>query len=424
MADMNRRVFLNRGGAALIGCSAAASPWLTTVTLAQGAEVLGDQRLVVVILRGAMDGLDVVRPEGDPLYRSYRPNLAREPGLPLDGFFSLHPRLAGLLPLWQAGELAFVHATSTPYRDKRSHFDGQDILEAGTGLDVLQPEVRDGWLNRMLQAVPGLSSETAYAIGRDALPLMQGAAAVRSWIPDQKLAISAQGRRLLEEVYSQDPLFHAAAMQAMDLAQSQAFEAQIHRQIAAEIAMQETDEGIPPAPGMTETPARTRRESESEDLAAFAAGRLLGETRIAAFSLSGWDSHRQQAAIIGGSLSALEQLILRLRQDLGKVWNKTTVLAMTEFGRTARENGNQGTDHGTGGAMLMAGGAIRGGKVHGRWPGLEEAALYDRRDLMPTTDVRSWAAWTMRGLYGLDRQVLESVVFPGLQMGDNPGVLR
>jgi uncharacterized protein (DUF1501 family) len=424
MADMNRRVFLHRGTAALIGCSAAASPWLTTVTLAQGAEVLGDQRLVVVILRGAMDGLDVVRPEGDALYRSYRPNLLGEPGLPLDGIFTLHPRLGGLMPLWQAGELAFVHATSTPYRDKRSHFDGQDILEAGTGLDVLQPEVRDGWLNRMLQTVPGLSSETAYAVGRDALPLLHGAAGVRSWIPDQKLAISAQGRRLLEEVYAQDPLFHAAAMQAMDLAQSQAFEAEIHRQVEADIAMQEQDAGMQSEGQMSDAPVRTRRESESEDLAAFAAGRLRGNTRIAAFSLSGWDSHRNQAQVIGSSLKALEQLILRLRQDLGDVWSNTTVLAMTEFGRTARENGNKGTDHGTGGAMLMAGGAIRGGKVHGRWPGLEEAALYDRRDLMPTTDVRSWAAWTMRGLYGLDRSVLEQAVFPGLQMGDNPGLLR
>ena len=164
--------------------------------------------------------------------------------------------------------------------------------------------------------------------------------------------------------------------------------------------------------------------TDTENLGSFAASRLRGAARLAAFSLTGWDTHRAQQAVLGGSLTNLERLILRLRRDLGEVWGKTLVLAMTEFGRTARENGNLGTDHGTGGAMVMAGGALRGGKVYGDWPGLEEAALYQRRDLMPTTDVRAWAAWAMRGLYGLDRGLLEDAVFPGLDMGRDPGILR
>ncbi|GGW27738.1 hypothetical protein GCM10011452_15380 [Gemmobacter lanyuensis] len=405
MAQMNRRLFLRAGAAALMGCSAAASPLLTTVTLAGGAPMLGDHRLVVVILRGGLDGLDMVQPVADPLFSTYRPGLTRTPGLPLDGIFALNARLAGLMPLWKAGELAFVHATSTPYRDKRSHFDGQDILEAGTGLDVPMPEVRDGWLNRMLQAIPGLGAETAYAVGREALPLLAGAAPVRSWVPDQRLRLSDTSRALLERVYHDDPLFHAAAMEAMDLAD-------------------EMDGTGGMAEGMTRPPkARGGRQADAEALASFAAGRLQDAARIAAFSLSGWDSHGNQASSLVQSYAALEALLLRLRADLGPVWGKTAVLAMTEFGRTARENGTGGTDHGTGGAMLMAGGAIRGGRIYGDWPGLEEAALYDRRDLMPTSDVRGWAAWALHGLFGLDRSVLETAVFPGLDMGSDPRFL-
>jgi uncharacterized protein (DUF1501 family) len=161
-----------------------------------------------------------------------------------------------------------------------------------------------------------------------------------------------------------------------------------------------------------------------DKLVRFAAGRLREETRIAAFSLSGWDTHKSQARGMGRALMRLERAILQLQQGLGAdVWGKTTVLAMTEFGRTAAENGSGGTDHGTGGAMLVAGGAVRGGRVFGDWPGLAEAALYQRRDLMPTSDVRAWAAHAMQGMYGLDRAVLEGAVFPGLQMGGNPGLI-
>lgn len=384
---MDRRIFLR--GMAALGCSVAAHPLTTTVTLASGGKALGENRLIVVILRGAMDGLDAVQPLADPLFAGLRPSLGQGgAGLDLDGYFALHPRLGGLADLWRKGEMGFVHATSTPYRDKRSHFDGQDMLEAGTGMDVASGAVRDGWLNRMLQAMPGLEAETAYAIGVEALPLLEGGAPVRNWAPDVALDLSAQNRLLLEHVYHDDALFRETAAEAMDLA-----------------------EALPAARG--------KAEDGGDRLADFAADRLRGETRIAAFSLSGWDTHRGQAATLSKSLQRLERMILRLREQLGPVWSTTTLLAMTEFGRTVRENGSRGTDHGTGGVMLAAGGAIRGGRVLGRWPGLAEAELYDRRDLMPTSDVRAWAAWAMRDLYGIDRGVLERSVFPGLDMGEN-----
>jgi uncharacterized protein (DUF1501 family) len=395
---MDRRQFLQG-----LGCSLAAHPLMTTVTLAgsDGGRPLGDHRLVVMILRGAMDGLDVVQPQGDANYAALRPTLLNPQATDLDGFFRLHPGLGDLMPLWAAGQLGFVHATSTPYRDKRSHFAGQDMLEAGTGMDVPTNQAKDGWLNRLLQSQSGLTSETAYAIGREAMPLLAGPAAVRNWAPETTLLLSPQARLLFERVYHDDPLFQQAALEAMELAD------------AGDLSM---------------APARKVKGGvkvdDVERLVDYAAGRLRQDTRIAAFSLSGWDSHRGQAAGLPKALTRLQHAILRLQTGLGpEIWGKTVLLAMTEFGRTARENGTAGTDHGTGGAMLMAGGALRGGKVYGQWPGLAEADLYARRDLMPTSDVRDWAAQTLRGLYGLDRAVLEASVFPGLQMGDDPGLL-
>ncbi len=156
----------------------------------------------------------------------------------------------------------------------------------------------------------------------------------------------------------------------------------------------------------------------------YAAGHLRQDTRIAAFSLSGWDSHRSQAEGIQVPLTRLQGLILGLRDRLGpEVWGKTLLLAMTEFGRTVRENGSKGTDHGTAGAMVLAGGALRGRKVYGAWPGLDETALYAGRDLMPTSDVRAWAGWAMRGLYGLDAGLIQRTIFPGLDLGADPGIL-
>ena len=401
---LSRRLFLR--SSALIGCSAAASPWLTSVTLAAAP---WEDRLVVIILRGAMDGIDVVRPVGDPDYAAYRAADLQGPDKSpaLDNFYALHPALAGLMPLWTAGELGFAHAVSTPYRDKRSHFDGQDILEAGTGLDVPDRQVKDGWLNRMLQTVPGMSAQTAYAVGRDEMKVIEGRADILSWAPDTKLVLSQQNRTLLEQVYHDDPLFRDASNEALDIVDK----------------LQAEGAGGSMSDGMAGMAGPAAKPGGSAQLAAFTAARLREETRIAAFSISGWDTHRNQQAVLRRQLVELADAIRALRDGLGPVWKRTTVLAMTEFGRTARENGTGGTDHGTGGAMLLAGGAIRGGKVYGRWPGLSEAELFERRDLLPTADVRSYAAWAMRGLYGLDRSLLEKTIFPGLDMGADPKII-
>lgn len=404
---MDRRDMLR--GLGVVGCSLAAHPLTTTMSF---AALPGDARLVVLILRGGMDGLDVVRPVNDPDFAALRDQtIARtDPGLPLGAGFEMHPALGDLMPLWQAGQLGFVHAVSTPYRNKRSHFDGQDLLEAGTGMDVGAGAARSGWLNRMLGAVPGVTGDTAYAIGREAPLILKGDAPVANWTPETRLDLSPQSRLLLERMYAGDPAFHAAVAEAVELAQSLG-------------TLAEADSAEEVAENMRDSLRAARQARGVDALAAFAADRLRGDTRIASFSISGWDTHRNQVVGLRRALGNLSDAILTLRDGLGPVWDKTAVLALTEFGRTARENGTGGTDHGTGGVMVMAGGAIRGGRVYGQWPGLAEADLFDRRDLMPTGDVRRYAGWAMRGMYGLDRDVIEKVVFPGLDMGSDPGIL-
>jgi uncharacterized protein (DUF1501 family) len=395
--SLNRRSFLT--GAAALGCSAAASPLVTPMAFAAAP---WDSRLVVVILRGGMDGLDVVRPLGDREFAALRGADAGAGSQDLDGFFALHPALSGLMPLWQAGDLAFAHAVSTPYRDRRSHFDGQDLLEAGAGFAEGAPLPRDGWLNRMLQVVPGVEAETAFAIGREDLRVLSGAAPVSNWAPDTRLGLSPQAELLLTHLYEGDPLFEPAAAEAIALSAATSGPGPVPESDPGMMAMSEM---------ASDGPGRGHLQ-----IAEFAVERLRGDARVAAFSLNGWDTHARQHRSLPRALGQLSDVVRALHLGLGPVWEKTAVVAMTEFGRTARRNGTDGTDHGTGGAMLLAGGAIRGGVVHADWPGLAEGGLYDRRDLMPTADVRAYAAAVMQGLIGLDRAALEEAIFPGLRM--------
>ena len=381
----SRRSVLARGAA--LGCSLAASPLLTPVSFASAP---WDRRLVVIILRGGMDALDVVQPYGDPAYAALRQKLRGGPdhgGLDLDGFFALHPALSPLMPLWRSEELAFVHAVSTPYRDKRSHFDGQDLLEAGV-IDV--SDVENGWLNRAVSHMPGATAETTLSVGASGMLLTRGQAPFRSWAPDAKLALEADERNLLQMIYAKDPLFMQAAGMAADL----------------------SDLG-----GGEDVRGAERR------IAQYAADRLAAEARIAAFSIGGWDTHARQRGALNRPLKALSETLTVLHETLGPAWGRTLVVAMTEFGRTARENGNLGTDHGTGGAAVLAGGALKGAAIYGRWPGIAEADLYAGRDLAPTTDVRHYPAWALSALYGVDRAAIERDVFPGLDMGARPAFI-
>ena len=401
--SLNRRDFLARS--ALIGCSLAASPLLTPVSLAAAP---GDNRLVVILLRGGMDGLDVVRPYGDPAYAALRGDAglsAEDPAIDLDGYFALHPALRPLMPLWARGQLGFAHAVSTPYRDKRSHFDGQDLLEAGLS-DLNSGLSRDGWLNRVLQNLPDSGPATAYAVGRDPLNVLAGPATTQRWSPEADLALSPQAITLARLIMADDPQFNAAFEQAMAISDSD----------GDAVAMNGT-----PAQMMSRARNAGGKGNLERRVAEFIGKRLRQETRIAAFSITGWDTHQRQDRSLPNALGRLSEAILTLQTTLSEpVWNKTTVVAVTEFGRTARLNGSGGSDHGTGGLMVLAGGALRGGQVVGDWPGLSEAQLYERRDLMPTRDLRAYLGWLLHSQFGLSVSTLETSIFPGLDLGVDP----
>lgn len=378
---LSRRGFVQGLGA--IGCCAAASPLVTPVTAVAAP---GENRLVVIILRGAMDGLDVVQPYGDRAFADLRPTLAKQPGAgvtDLDGRFALHGGLSALMPMWDAGEFAVAHAVSTPYRDKRSHFDGQDILEAGI---ARIGQARDGWVNRALGHMPGARADTALSIGRETMVLLSGPNDTMSWAPGEQIDVSEDERGLLSLIYQNDPLFAEAAREAFSLSM---------------------DSGEERAKGKRAAAVR----------AEYAAKRLREDARIAAFSIGGWDSHVNQKGALRGPLGQVSLALETLKTGLGPEWSRTLVIAMTEFGRTARENGTRGTDHGTGGAAFMAGGALRGGTIYGDWPGVRERDLYQNRDLMPTRDVRHYPAWALANLFNVPRAALERDVFPGLDMG-------
>jgi len=388
----SRRNFLKN--TLVLGCSAAANPFVTPVTWAAAP---GDARLVVIILRGAMDGLDVVQPYGDKNFRGMRKSLAfgQDAGASdLDGYFSLTPALATLAPLWSKGELAFGHAISTPYREKRSHFDGQDVLENGAGsTDGRMTPAGDGWLNRALSLLPGSKAERAFAVGRGQLRLLSGREPSTSWSPDADLSLSPQAQLLIEKAYANDPLFKNAVSQAFNISER-----------------------------VTEKMGVAKAGS-AEALSTFAADRLNEQARIAGFSIGGFDTHRNQKFALNRAGGELSKAILNLRKKLGANWQRTTVVAITEFGRTARENGSQGTDHGTGGAMVLAGGTLRKAQVITDWPGLGSGDLYRDRDLMPTRDVRALLGWVLRDSFGFAVSDIEKVVFPGLDMGGNPKIL-
>lgn len=386
---LSRRQVLNRGLA--LGCSTAASPLWTPVSLAQTP---GENRLVVIILRGGMDAIDVIRPYGDPSYRLARPTLANDaPKADLDGFFGLHPAFGDLMPLWDRGELAFVQAVATPYRNKRSHFDGQDLLEGGL---VEHDASQGGWLNRALQFVPGAEMRTTFGLGQGLQRVLAGNAPVAHWAPDADLSLSAQTLDRARRVMSEDPAFSAAFTQATSLSSG--------------------DGTLDKMPDQ----GKGRRHVS---IARYAAEQMTGDTRVVAFSLNGWDTHRDQPRGLALAARQLSQAVLTLRSALGEsIWDKTTIVTMSEFGRTVAENGSKGTDHGTGGAMILAGGAVRGMRVFGRWPGLSETQLLERRDLMPTADVRDMTAWILRSTLGINTGDLEHSVFPGLQLGPDPGL--
>lgn len=366
-------------------CCAAASPLLTPVSF---AALPGENRFVTIVLRGALDSLYLLQPYTDPFLRKYRPELALDPAsglIDLDGRFGLHGAAADLMPLWKSDELAFVNAVSTPYRDQRSHFEGQDMLETG---GASAADANTGWLNRTLASIPRSQSRKAIDVNTSAELILTGPNPVDTWSTQTDLALQPDELTFFQRLYGNDPAFARAFAEAMN-----------------------TDKD---SDGIFGT---NKRSADAAGVARLTAGMLKGEYRLASFSIGGWDTHIGQANIFRKPLRALVAALTTLKSELGaEIWGKTAVLAMTEFGRTAHQNGSKGTDHGTGGLAIIAGGAIRGGRVYGQWPGLAENQLFEGRDLMPTADIREIAAALLHSQFDISDGDLTSKIFPGLAL--------
>jgi uncharacterized protein (DUF1501 family) len=346
-------------------------------------------RLVVVFLRGAVDGLNVVVPHADPGYARGRPTIAiGRPGseggaLALDERFGLHPALAPLLPLWQARRLGFVHAAGSPDAT-RSHFDAQDYMESGT---PGRKTTADGWMNRLLglmPAPPALAAASTRAVSI-------GAVLPRIYAGPHNVANIAAGRA-------------ATRPAALDKARvAQAFDALYQGDDALSRAYQEAQQArrdvmasIGPAMNDAEMQAANNGAPLPDGFPADAArlGTLMRKdprVQLAFMALGGWDTHANQGAATGQLANRLKPLgegLATLARELGPELDRTVVLVMSEFGRTVRQNGNGGTDHGHGNVMWLLGGRVAGGQVLGHWPGLDDSALHEGRDLAVTTDFR------------------------------------
>jgi len=361
-----------------------------------------DPRLLVIVLRGALDGLAAVAPVRDPDWPSLRGEKGlggATPGLPLDSFFALNPAMPNVHRLYQSKAATIVHAVATPYRE-RSHFDGQDVLESGYGA----PGTADtGWLNRALLTVKpegranGANRE-AFAVGPIAPLVVRGPAPVLSWTPQRLPATSDDTLMRVLDLYRHS-----------DLALARALEERVGLAKIARASGMDGEQARTPGPVQV-------RAYFTE--AAASAARFLARPdgpRIGALAFDGWDTHADEGPVNGRLatlLGALDGAVAAAETELKEAWRETVVVVITEFGRTARINGTEGTDHGTATVALLAGGALNGGRVIADWPGLKPANLHEGRDLKPTTDLRAVLKGLLKDHLRIDEAALAAKVFP------------
>ena len=398
---INRRCFLGALGAG----AGALSVWPGLACAAAD-----DPRLLVVLLRGGLDSLHAVPPYGDPAYKVLRGAQAISPDAAtpahgLDATFALHPSLAFSAQLYARGEFLPVVAIAPPYWG-RSHFDAQDCVENGTAT----PHGADtGWLNRVAAFVPSAAPLAVASV----MPLMmRGPSPVSSWSPPLPVRVNPVLLQRLEGLYGADPNLSAAFAQAIaEQPGEESIEQDMQRGDPAEVAP-------PAARGLAANPARRKRRDVNASLPGLmaAAARFLEQAsgpRIAFVEDYGWDTHANQAAILARKLSELDRGYSAFEAGMGSAWSRTVVVTVTEFGRTAALNGTGGTDHGTGAAMFLCGGAVRGGRVAGTWPGLSPTALYERRDLHATSDLRAAFKGVLADHLRVHHDALDRAVFPG-----------
>jgi len=423
MTPLNRRHFMQQ-------CGLAGAGTLITARYAFPVLERTDARFVCVILRGALDGLAAVPPYGDPDYARLRRELAIaapaqvDGALPLDATFGLHPALKFMHESYLANELLVLHAVASPYRE-RSHFDGQDVLENGT---TLAHSTQSGWLNRALGALPKNAvhgREAGVALGQNIPLMMRGPASVASWSPSVLPNLNEDTLQRIADRYASDPLLgsrlaDALATDAIAAAATDAGDmgpaAKMGNDAAPGAAADAAPNGAPLNAAAGANGVRRNGGGYVETVRT-AAGFLKRDDgpAVAVFDTTGWDTHANEGGGQGQlatRLGALDGALRILKEQLGATWKRTAVLIVTEFGRTAATNGTRGTDHGTGAAAFLAGGAVAGGRVLADWPGLAAASLYEGRDLRPTMDLRAVMKGVLADHLGLAAAALDREVFP------------
>jgi uncharacterized protein (DUF1501 family) len=415
---VSRRFFLKSSGLALVSFGVAPQALVRSV-YAAGEGGRRRKTLVVVFQRGAVDGLNVVAPYGDPVYRRLRPTIAlpaprggsRDAALDLDGHFGLHPALEPLLPLWKNGTLAAVQAVGSP-DPTRSHFDAQDFMESGT---PGRKSTEDGWINRHLQASPLAGATPFRAVSlTPTLPRSlagRAPAVAMSSIREFELRASA-GPRVATGF---EGMYDAAVKDVLHGTGQETFD-------AIQFLKKSDPSRYAPAPGAVYP--RGRYGDALKQVAQLVKADVGVE--VAFTEIGGWDHHAAEGAVQGQLAQRLRELggaLAAFERDLGTRMQDVVVVTLTEFGRTVHENGNRGTDHGHASMSFVMGGGVRGGKVHGRWPGLEPRSLYEGRDLAVTTDFRDLIGEVLTAHLG-DRDL--AAVFPGHGGGASrfPGVMR
>jgi uncharacterized protein (DUF1501 family) len=378
--SITRRIFVRNSALAIVGTAAVPS-FLTRAAFGAAEPGTRPKRLVVLFQRGAADGLNIVVPHGEPQYYAMRPsiNIPRKSVIDLDGFFGLHPSLAPFQSLWQQGHLAIVHAAGSP-DTTRSHFDAQDFMETGT------PGVKsteDGWLNRSLRNLPGSSPSSpfrAISLGTSLPRILSGGEPavamnnINDFAVGGRSARPSVAARAFEAMYdhSSDSLLHGTGQETFDAVKM----------------LKAADPGkYTPRPDADYPKGRF---GESLRQLAQLIKANVG-VQVAFADIGGWDHHVNEGSTEGQLANVLRdfsQSIAAFWTDLGDLGEDTVIVTMSEFGRTARENGNRGTDHGHASVMFVLGGPVKGGKVYGRWPGLDQSQLYEGRDLALTTDFR------------------------------------
>jgi uncharacterized protein (DUF1501 family) len=402
---MNRRQFLLQSS--LVSASSLISigthGWASRSLAATNPNA---QRLIVIFLRGAVDGLNVVVPYREPTYYTDRPNIAiPQPGQPngafdLDGRFGLHPALEPLLPLWQKKSLAFVHACGSN-DETRSHFDAQDYLESGTpGVK----STRDGWMNRLLGVMADKNPIQAVSVGSTTPRILQGKMAVANLASGR----NSNNRQQIDKpqvASAFDRLYGTNDAIGRTYHEARVARTELLKDLEAEMKM--ANNGAPLPNGFA---------SDAQRLA-----RLMARDpriQVSFLALGGWDTHINQGAIQGQLARNLGQLakgLVALQEGLGDVYSRTSIVVMSEFGRTVQENGNRGTDHGHGNVMWLLGGGIKGGKVYGNWTGLAPEQRYQGRDLAITTDFRAVLGTVLTRNLAIDRTKLPQIFpkYPG-----------